>query len=139
MWRMQTGGNTDAKKMRVLVIDDNADLRSMLEFVLEAEGFEVMAARNGKDALKLLAHSPADAVVTDLFMPDKDGIETISAMRKAHPGTRIIAMSGWTSPKGADYLGVAFEMGADATLRKPFDPQELIRLLRSFPDAAGAP
>jgi DNA-binding response OmpR family regulator len=124
--------------MRVLIIDDNADQRAMLEYVLGAEGFEVAAARNGEDALKLLEHSPAEAVVTDLFMPDKDGIETIAEMRKAHPDTRIIAMSGWTSMKGADYLGVAREIGADATLRKPFDPQELIRLLRSLPGLAGA-
>jgi DNA-binding response OmpR family regulator len=135
---MHTGADEASKKMRVLIIDDNADQRAMLEYVLEAEGFEVAAARNGEDALRLLERSPAEAVVTDLFMPDKDGIETIAEMRKMHPSTRIIAMSGWTSMKGADYLGVARQIGADATLRKPFDPQELIRLLRSFP-GSGTP
>jgi DNA-binding response OmpR family regulator len=72
-------------------------------------------------------------VVTDLFMPDQDGIETILELRKRFPQVRIVAMSGWTSSEGSDYLRVAREIGALETLRKPFDPQELSQLLRALP------
>jgi DNA-binding response OmpR family regulator len=118
---------------RVLLVDDNADLRSMLQLCLEADGFEVEVAANGQHALELLGRRPADVVVTDLFMPDQDGIETILEVRKRYPDVRIVAMSGWTSSEGSDYLRVAREIGALETLRKPFDPQQLSRLLRGLP------
>jgi DNA-binding response OmpR family regulator len=119
--------------MRVMVVDDNEDMRSMLKLCLEADGFEVEVARNGQLALDLLHRQPADVVVTDLFMPDQDGIETILELRKQFPQVRIVAMSGWTSSEGSDYLRVAREIGALETLRKPFDPQELSQLLRELP------
>ena len=118
---------------RVLVVDDNADLRSMLRLCLEADGFEVEVAANGVDALDQLGRRAADVVVTDLFMPDRDGIETILEVKKRSPQVRIVAMSGWTSTGGSDYLRVAREIGALETLRKPFDPQQLSRLLRGLP------
>jgi DNA-binding response OmpR family regulator len=118
---------------RVLVVDDNADLRSMLRLCLEADGFEVEVAANGQLALDLLGQRPADVLVTDLFMPDQDGIETILEVRKRYPQVRIVAMSGWTSTEGSDYLRVAREIGALETLRKPFDPRQLSRLLRGLP------
>ncbi len=118
---------------RVLVVDDNADLRSMLRLCLEADGFEVEVAANGQHALDLLGQRPADVLVTDLFMPDQDGIETILEVRKRYPQVRIVAMSGWTSTEGSDYLRVAREIGALETLRKPFDPRQLSRLLRGLP------
>src|SRR5688500_17655934 len=113
---------------RVLVVDDNADLRSMLRLCLEADGFEVEVAANGVHALDLLGRRAADVGVTDLFMPDRDGIETILEVKKRYPQVRIVAMSGWTSTEGSDYLRVAREIGALETLRKPFDPQQLSRL-----------
>ena len=118
---------------RVLVVDDNADLRSMLRMCLEADGFEVEVAANGQHALDLLGQRLADVLVTDLFMPDQDGIETILEVRKRYPQVRIVAMSGWTSTEGSDYLRVAREIGALETLRKPFDPRQLSRLLRGLP------
>jgi DNA-binding response OmpR family regulator len=119
--------------MRIMVVDDNEDMRSMLKLCLEADGFDVDVARNGQLALERLQEQPADVVVTDLFMPDQDGIETILELRKRFPQVRIVAMSGWTSSEGSDYLRVAREIGALETLRKPFDPQELSRLLRALP------
>jgi DNA-binding response OmpR family regulator len=118
---------------RILIVDDNADLRSMLRLCLEADGFEVDVAANGQHALDVLSQRPADVVVTDLFMPDQDGIETILEVRKRYPDVRIVAMSGWTSTEGSDYLRVAREIGALETLRKPFDPRQLSRLLRGLP------
>jgi DNA-binding response OmpR family regulator len=119
--------------MRIMVVDDNEDMRNMLKLCLEGDGFEVAVAPNGQQALDLLDRQPADVVVTDLFMPDRDGIETILELRKRFPQVHIVAMSGWTSSEGSDYLRVAREIGALETLRKPFDPQALSRLLRALP------
>lgn len=115
---------------RILVVDDNADLRSTIQALLEADGFDVAVAGDGQAALALHQSCPADVVITDLFMPDKDGIETIVELRKLSPKLKIIAMSGWTSTQGSDYLRVAREIGATVTLQKPFDPQELSRVVR---------
>jgi CheY-like chemotaxis protein len=120
---------------RVLVVEDNEDLRSMLELTLRREGLEVATARNGEEALRVLEHRPADVIVTDLFMPERDGVETIVAIRDKFPGLQIVAMSGWQSDRGPDYLAVARELGATATLRKPFEPPELVRIVRRLTGA----
>jgi DNA-binding response OmpR family regulator len=117
---------------RILVVDDNEDLCNTIQALLQADGYEVAVARDGDAALAQHQTHPADVVVTDLFMPDKDGIETILELRKISPATKIVAMSGWTSTQGSDYLQVAREIGAAATLQKPFDPQELSRVVRAL-------
>jgi DNA-binding response OmpR family regulator len=117
---------------RILVVDDNADLRSTIKALLQADGFDVAVAGDGRAALELHQSRPADVVITDLFMPDKDGIETIVELRKLSPQLKIVAMSGWTSTQGSDYLQVAREIGATVTLQKPFDPQELSRVVRQL-------
>ena len=117
---------------RILVVDDNADLRATIQALLQADGFEVAVAGDGQAALALHQSRPADVVITDLFMPDKDGIETIVELRKLSPKLKIVAMSGWTSTQGSDYLRVAREIGASVTLQKPFDPEELSRVVRQL-------
>jgi DNA-binding response OmpR family regulator len=117
---------------RILVVDDNADLRTTIQALLQADGFDVAVAGNGQAAIALHQSRPADVVITDLFMPDKDGIETIVELRKLSPQVKIVAMSGWTSTQGSDYLQVAREIGASVTLQKPFDPQELSRVVRQL-------
>jgi CheY-like chemotaxis protein len=117
-------------KKRILVVDDNDDLRATIGALLKADGFDVALAADGQAALAQQQASPADLVLTDLFMPDKDGIETIIELRKLSPDVKIVAMSGWTSTQGSDYLQVAREIGAAHTLQKPFDPAELSRVLR---------
>ena len=115
----------------MLVIEDNPDLRSLLEHTLAAEGFEVETASNGTEALRLLHNCPVEIVVTDIFMPDKDGIEVISELKQSHPGMTIIAMSG--GPRGhgqVNYLTVARQVGADGVLGKPFTPSQLVDLLQ---------
>lgn len=125
------GGRRKEDKPRVLVIDDNPDLRSLLEHSLAGEGFEVETASNGMEALRLLQISPVEVVVTDIFMPDKDGIEVISELKQSHPGIKIIAMSGGPRRHGnVDYFTVAREVGADGVLGKPFTPGQLVDLLR---------
>ena len=114
--------------MRVLVIEDNADLRDYLRMALRSEGYEVLTARNGREALAVIDGQGLDAVVTDLFMPEMDGIETITALRRRMPDIRIVAISGRS---GVDYLTVARELGVTHTLRKPFELDELLKALTS--------
>ena len=113
--------------MRVLLIEDNADLMAALRLGLESMGYEVMTAPNGKEALRTLDGQQVGAVVTDLFMPEMDGIETIAALKRRLPHARIIAMSG---RPGVDYLAVARELGVARTLRKPFGMDELLNALK---------
>jgi len=126
---MSAGTGIAAKPdMKVLVIEDNADLRDYLRQALKLEGHEVLSARNGKEALSMLDGKAFDAVVTDLFMPEMDGIETITALRRRLPDARVIAISG---RPGVDYLTVARELGVKHTLRKPFEIEELLEALNS--------
>jgi CheY-like chemotaxis protein len=108
---------------RILVVDDS-DSRRLIADALMRHGYEVAVCAEGNEALKLQKHSPFDVMITDIFMPEKDGIETIRAFRKSHPQTRIIAMSG-ASVNRVDYLQLSMELGAGKVLRKPFDWAEL--------------
>jgi CheY-like chemotaxis protein len=112
--------------MRVLIIEDNPDLREYLRVALESQEYEVLTAAHGHEALAYLNGHRVDAIVTDLFMPEMDGIETVAAVRKLFPDVRVIAMSGRA---GVDYLPVARELGVKHTLRKPFEIHELIAAL----------
>ena len=118
---------------RVLVVDDNPDMRLAAKMLLETEGYVVELAKNGEEALRVQRERPSQILVTDLFMPDVDGLETVQQFRSAYPEMPIIVISGGGSilyPK-ADHLSVARELGVVKTLRKPFDPKALIEALRS--------
>lgn len=110
--------------MRVLVIDDEDILRKTVRRILEAAGHEVMEAENGRIGLSVFRQSPPDVVLTDIVMPDREGIETIIEIRKLAPVTRIVAMSG--ASQFTDFLHMAHQLGAAATLPKPFRQQELL-------------
>ncbi|TMG76218.1 MAG: response regulator [Betaproteobacteria bacterium] len=113
--------------MRVLVIEDNAELREYLRLALEMQDYQVLTAEHGRAALAYLDGHRVDAVITDLFMPEMDGIETVAALRKQFPDIRVVAMSG---RPGVDYLAVARELGVKHTLRKPFEITELLAALK---------
>ena len=117
---------------RVLVIDDNPDMRLTMQALLESEGFAVSVAADGEEALRIQKDFFADVVVTDIFMPGKEGIETIYELRKRFPQTKVIVMSGGLRAKGVDYFEVARELGAVKTLKKPFAPAELIDAVRQL-------
>lgn len=117
---------------RVLVVDDSADIRGMLQAQLEMEGFEVATAPDGARALALLGRQRTDLIITDLFMPDKDGIETILEIREKYPAVQIVAMSGWDSRQGSDYLKVAREIGAVRTVKKPFELTDIVKIVRDL-------
>jgi two-component system, chemotaxis family, chemotaxis protein CheY len=115
---------------RVLVVDDDADLRLVLRLALEAAGYAVEVAASGAEALRLQRERPADILITDIFMPDSDGFEAIEAFRREFPGTRIVAMSGGAQRAKLDYLASARLVGADATLQKPVEIETLLQVLR---------
>ena len=108
---------------RILVIEDDPGMRVFLEETLEAAGHEVRAAVNGKEGLALFRAHPANLVITDLFMPEQEGLETIRELRSVNPALKIIAISGavpeWRVLEMAKYLG------AQRTLAKPFVPEEI--------------
>ena len=117
---------------RVLVVDDNPDMRLAAKMLLESEGYVVEVAKNGDEALRVQRERPSKILVTDLFMPDVDGLETVQRFRADYPDMPIILISGGGKllQSKADYLAVARELGV-VTLRKPFDPQVLIDALRT--------
>ena len=117
---------------RILVIDDNDDFRSLLKAALEGDGHQVETAPNGQNAADVLLARPADVVVTDIFMPGKEGIETISELQKQFPRMHIVAMSGRPSATDFDPLSIAEQLGAAKTLKKPFPIEELLQAVRGL-------
>lgn len=117
---------------RILVVDDNADVRESLRLILEGEGFTVDVAANGEEALARQKDEPADVMVTDIFMPRYDGLETLAAFQARYPGTRVVVVSGEQRVSRANYLGVAEILGADAVFRKPVAPEALVAAIRGL-------
>jgi len=109
---------------RILVIDDEADMRLLLEYSLISAGHQVITAIEGEDGVGQCRGQRVDMVITDLFMPNQEGLETIAELRKEFPALPIIAISGDVSAKAV--LAVAQRIGAAATLRKPFSPDQLL-------------
>ena len=126
----------DKQPTRILVIDDDADVRDTIKWLLEAEGFVVSLAANGREGLILQRRQPAHIVLTDVFMPEQDGIETLWQLREEFPGLPIIVISGGGAARGTDYSVVVRELGVKNTLRKPFDPHELIAIVRQITRSA---
>jgi len=109
---------------RILIIDDDSSLRMTLGEVLKAAGYEVILAADGKEGAKLFRAAPTDVVLTDLFMPNQEGLETIMELRKDFPQVAIIAMSG-IAP-ASTLLSIAKKLGATETLEKSFSADELL-------------
>lgn len=112
----------------IILAEDDADQRTALKFALELGGYHVREASNGREALALQRQRAAAILITDLFMPEADGFEAISAFRGEFPGTKIVAISGGARRVRQDYLPTAALL-ADVTLRKPVDPNLLLKTL----------
>ena len=120
---------------RVLVIDDNDDFRKLALLWFQIHNIEAEGAANGARGLEMQRARPADVIVTDIFMPEKDGIETIHELRREFPGVRIIAMTGRESLTDFDAFEVARELGAVKTFKKPFKLDDLVAAVNEL--AAG--
>lgn len=118
---------------RILVVDDDGEMRDAVARILRGAGYEVELADDGDAAIEAQRARPADVLITDVFMPARDGLETIQYFRSEYPDIGIIAMTGG-SPTGRidEYLGVAKVAGANATLRKPFAAHALLESLRAL-------
>lgn len=114
----------------ILVIDDDAAVRRMLRQMLEGAGYEVVEAADGAIGLDLYNKRPVDLVITDILMPEKEGIETILALRKTAPEVKILAISGGGRMNKGDLLSTAEFFGAVRTLAKPFARKELLGMVQ---------
>jgi CheY-like chemotaxis protein len=116
--------------LSILAIDDFPAMREMLVAFLQGAGHQVLCAADGKMGLQILARQRIDLVVTDVIMPEKDGLEFIREVRQAHPTLPIIAISGGGTVMAGEYcLTAAKSFGATATIRKPFSRQQLFGAL----------
>lgn len=116
---------------RVLIIEDDDYVQNMLKQTLERAGYEVAAAANGAEGLKLYESNqqvaaPFEVVITDLIMPEMEGIETITMLRKQNPDVKVIAISGGGRNRPEDYLFLAEKLGADRTFSKPVDRKAML-------------
>ena len=115
---------------RILIIDDEPQIRSMLTLMLEREGYEVIEAPDGVAGIKEYRQNPVDLIITDLIMPNKDGIGMIIDLKKEFPDVKIIAMSGGGLNKPDGYLKGAKKLGAACTLTKPIDREEMLKVVK---------
>ncbi len=115
---------------RILIIDDEPNLRSMLRRMLYLAGHQVSEAGNGAEGIDLYERDPPDLIITDILMPEKEGIETIMALHRADPDLPIIAISGGGSSGGTDFRRTKSarreKLGARHTLSKPFRGDQLL-------------
>ena len=114
---------------RILIIDDEDQIRKMLRQMLERAGYEVDDAPNGKEGIQRFRQQPADLIITDIIMQEKDGIETIMELRREHAKVKIIAISGGGRIGADDYLSMAKGLGAMRTLKKPVERETLLKTI----------
>jgi len=114
----------------ILIIDDEPQIRSMLKLMLERDGYEVAEAPDGIEGIRSYRQNPADLIITDLIMPNKDGIGVIIDLKKEFPDVKIIALSGGGLNKPEGYLKGAKKLGAACTLTKPIDRGEMLRAIK---------
>ncbi len=110
---------------RVLVVDDDRLVRMTLKLALQRARHEVVEAQDGLEAIEALDRAKVDAVVTDIIMPEVDGIGLILALRKRAPGLKVIAISGGGRTQNMDFLRMAKALGAHFALAKPFTAEDI--------------
>ena len=114
----------------ILIIDDETPIRSMVRLILERAGYTVREAQDGIEGIRVFRETPADLIITDLIMPNKDGIGMIIELKKDFPELKIIAMSGGGLNRPDGYLRGAQKLGAACTLSKPLNRNDLLRAVR---------
>ena len=116
----------------ILIADDDDNVRYALSKLLRKAGYHVLEAQNGKEASKLLRKAMPDVLVTDIVMPEQDGIGLLNTARELSPAIPVLVMSGGGNIVGLDYLSLAQTMGANATLCKPFDNDEVLSVVANL-------
>ncbi len=120
-------------KPRILVVDDEPDLRECMCDVLSMAGYETESAENGVSAIEKISGNVPDLIITDIIMPEKEGIEMIIKLKSDYKDKiKIIAMSGGGKIPPEDYLCTAELLGVDKTLKKPFNVEELLNTVQSI-------
>jgi len=118
----------------ILLVEDEDQLRSMLREVLQSAGHKVREAENGKIAMNVFAARPSELVITDLIMPEKEGLEIIRELKRGKTDVKIIAISGGGRNNAQDYLELARRFGADHILSKPFSNREILEVIEKVMD-----
>jgi len=124
---------------KVLVIDDDPSFRRMIRMILTRMHHDVVEAQDGNEGVAKFKSEGPDLVISDIVMPDKEGIQTILEIRALAPEAKIIAMSGGGVSVGTGYLTAALKLGADLTLSKPFRPAELTAMVEQLLPKNAAP
>ena len=114
---------------RILVIEDDEDFRGWLKTILEEVGHDITEAENGLDVTDMHTATPFDLIITDIIMPEKEGLETIKDLKREDPNVPIIAISTGGRFKSDANLRIAGQLGADHTIRKPIDPEQLLKIV----------
>ncbi|MBF0140621.1 MAG: response regulator [Magnetococcales bacterium] len=119
----------------VLVVDDDMSIRAFVLEILEEEGHSIEEAVDGKQGLQRYREEPADLVITDILMPEVDGVEFIMQLQEIYPGVKIIAMSGGGRGLDASFnLRIAKDFGAVQQIEKPFTRERLLEAVRQVVD-----
>ncbi|MEE4359807.1 MAG: response regulator [Desulfococcaceae bacterium] len=111
----------------ILIIDDEKRIRILLRIMLEKEGYNILEAENGEEGIRLFHSHTPDLIISDIIMPEKEGVETICELRRSNPEVKIIAISGGGRHLAEDYLPLAKELGAVKIMRKPIFREDLIQ------------
>jgi CheY-like chemotaxis protein len=117
---------------KIIVIDDEESIRVLVRKILERAGHSVEVASNGNIGLDIQRKNPADLIITDLFMPEKEGMETIIELHRDFPRVKIVAMSGGDRKGNMDFLGMTEKLGAHRILKKPFTLNDVVEVVDSL-------
>jgi DNA-binding NtrC family response regulator len=121
---------------KILIADDDFEIRDSLQKLLQLKGHEVELAKDGLEACKALDADHFDLMVTDIVMPNQEGLESIMQARQKHPDLHLIAMSGGGKARTENYLRMAKTFGAEAIFMKPFSPREMLEKVDELLGAA---
>ena len=120
------------KMLKILIIDDEAPVRKLLKKLFEKNNYEVLEAANGIQGIKLFNEQHPDLIISDLIMPEKEGLETIREIKKSNPDVPIIAISGGGLADPKIYLNIARNLGAVRTFSKPIDNEILLSTIKEI-------